>query len=165
MGYQRDQRLPSEITAEEQKQPEPPAYAPPLPPRQEFSELRIHANTEPVATTHEGPEIPRLRRAQFTWANRDPRSSSTESLTPVAGSHGKRTLLLIYIHGFMGNETSFRAFPAHIHSLMTELVADTHIVHTKIYPRYKSRNAMTQARDEFSQWSAISHHQDDTDKV
>lgn len=44
----------------------------------------------------------------------DPRSSSQQSLVPEPGDQsGRRTLLLIYIHGFMGDETSFRSFPAH----------------------------------------------------
>lgn len=44
----------------------------------------------------------------------DPRSSSQQSLVPEPDEqNGRRTLLLIYIHGFMGDETSFRSFPAH----------------------------------------------------
>ena len=64
----------------------------------------------------------------------------------------KRTLLLIYIHGFMGNEASFKSFPAHVHNLLTISLEETHVVHTKIYPRYKSRKAIDFARDDFSTW-------------
>ncbi|KAF1999731.1 hypothetical protein P154DRAFT_436286 [Amniculicola lignicola CBS 123094] len=87
-------------------------------------------------------------------SSRDPRSSSTQSLVPDPASEntGRRTLLLVFIHGFMGNETSFRSFPAHLHNLVTITLAESHIVHTKIYPRYRSRYALEVARDEFSKW-------------
>ena len=87
------------------------------------------------------------------WAGGDPRSSSMHSLRPIeSAGETRRTLLLIYIHGFMGNETSFRSFPAHVHNLLTVTLAKSHVVHTKIYPRYKSRRSMDIARDDFSNW-------------
>ena len=90
------------------------------------------------------------------WTNAgsgpDPRSSSMQSLRPVSSAGGRRTLLLIYIHGFHGNETSFRSFPAHVHNLLTITLAETHVVHSKIYPRYRSRRPIEYARDDFSNW-------------
>lgn len=65
---------------------------------------------------------------------------------------GKRRLLLIYVHGFNGSEASFHAFPAHVHSLLTDALAESHEVYTRIYPRYKSRGDMNIARDQFSNW-------------
>ncbi len=59
---------------------------------------------------------------------------------------------MIYIHGFMGNETSFGSFPAHVHNVVTAILAETHVVHTKLYPKYKSRKAIEYARDDFSRW-------------
>jgi hypothetical protein len=87
-------------------------------------------------------------------SSQDPRSSSTQSLIPdpALEDSGRRRLLLIYIHGFMGNETSFRSFPAHVHNLVTLTLAESHVVHTKIYPRYKSRDSLEIARDNFSAW-------------
>lgn len=83
----------------------------------------------------------------------DPRSSSMHSLLPVESvNESRRSLLLIYIHGFMGNETSFQSFPAHVHNVLTVTLAESHTVHTKIYPRYKSRRAIDFARDDFSNW-------------
>lgn len=150
MGYQEDQRLPSERAEKEQYQPPPPVYAPSLPPRASFEELRITANANNLTT-----EEPRLNRSRFTWTSKDPRNASTESLLPEVNQDGKRTLLLIYIHGFMGNETSFQSFPAHVHNLVRDLMMETHIVHTKIYPRYRSRKSIEFARDEFSNWYGI----------
>lgn len=88
------------------------------------------------------------------WNHQDPRSSSTQSLVPSTdAADGKRKLLLVYIHGFMGTDTSFRSFPAHVHALLTHALAESHVVHSKIYPRYKSRGAVEFARDDFSKWS------------
>ncbi|TKA78220.1 hypothetical protein B0A55_03778 [Friedmanniomyces simplex] len=90
----------------------------------------------------------------------DPRSSSTQSLAPSENNeqNERRRLLLIYIHGFMGNETSFRSFPAHVHHLLTVLLAETHVVHTKVYPRYRSKRNISFARDDFSRW--LEPHED-----
>lgn len=89
-----------------------------------------------------------------TMQSHDPRSSSTQSLVPdpAVDSSSLRRVLLVFIHGFMGNETSFRSFPAHVHNLVTVTLASTHVVHTKIYPRYQSRNTLEIARDNFSNW-------------
>lgn len=93
---------------------------------------------------------------QEQWKSDDPRSSSMHSLLPVESiNESRRKLLLIYIHGFMGNETSFRSFPAHVHNILSLTLVDTHVVHTKIYPRYKSRRAIDFARDDFSNWYAM----------
>jgi hypothetical protein len=90
---------------------------------------------------------------QEQWGSGDPRSSSMHSLLPVESvNETRRKLLLIYIHGFMGNETSFKSFPAHVHNILTLTLAKSHVVHTKIYPRYKSRRAIDFARDDFSNW-------------
>jgi hypothetical protein len=90
----------------------------------------------------------------MAMSSKDPRSSSTQSLVPDPSleNTGRRRILLVYVHGFMGNETSFRSFPAHVHNLATVTLADTHVVHTKIYPRYRARNSLEQARDQFSVW-------------
>ncbi len=88
------------------------------------------------------------------WKTGDPRTSSTQSLvSPSAGDGGpKRTLLIIYVHGFMGNDSSFRSFPAHVHNFLRDALAETHLIHSKIYPRYKTYKAIDVARDNFSRW-------------
>lgn len=101
------------------------------------------------------------------WASDDdPRSSSTQSLVPSESDAAdqRRKLLLVYIHGFMGNETSFRSFPAHVHNLLTVLLSGTHVVHSKIYPRYRSKRNISFARDDFSKWLQP-HESDKTDVV
>ncbi|KJZ74154.1 hypothetical protein HIM_06385 [Hirsutella minnesotensis 3608] len=95
----------------------------------------------------------------------DPRSSSTQSLiSSFQDSRSRRKLLIIYIHGFYGNAQSFRSFPAHVHSLLRNLLADTHIIHSKIYPRYKTYHALEVARDQFSAWLEP-HESPDTDVI
>ncbi|PQE11994.1 catalytic protein [Rutstroemia sp. NJR-2017a BVV2] len=47
---------------------------------------------------------------------------------------------------------------AHVHNLLTIALVETHVVHTKIYPRYKSRKAINFARDDFSTW--LQPHED-----
>ena len=64
----------------------------------------------------------------------------------------------------MGNNTSFRSFPAHVHNLLKELLAATHSVHTKIYPRYKTYKAIDVATENFSTWLAP-HESPTTDVV
>ncbi|KAJ4392923.1 hypothetical protein N0V85_006766 [Neurospora sp. IMI 360204] len=98
----------------------------------------------------------------------DPRTSSTQSLAPTTptGSYRdpRRTLLVIYIHGFMGNDSSFRSFPAHVHNYLREALAETHVIHSKIYPRYKTYKSIAVARDNFSNW-LLPHESPTTDVV
>lgn len=92
-----------------------------------------------------------------TYNDLEPLASRSDPL-------GRRKLLLVYIHGFMGDESSFRSFPAHVHSLLTVLAQDTHVVYSKIYPRYRSKQYITIARDNFSTWLEP-HESADTDVV
>ena len=72
------------------------------------------------------------------WLTVDPRASSTQSLAPSIaddGSDHRRRLLIVYIHGFYGNDQSFRSFPAHVHNYLKATLAESHVVHSKIYPR------------------------------
>jgi len=155
MGYKSDQ------STYKSKQPCPShpicSQHPPLPPRVEPAPASL-TSTPPSAYT-ERAETHHSQILRQSWTEQDPRSSSTQSLVPDQETEGncKRTLLLIWIHGFMGNETSFQSFPAHVHNVVSARMEAlgtevTHDVHTKIYPRYKSRNKIEQARDCFVHW-------------
>lgn len=126
---------------------------PPLPPRLNSTPAPAPA---PAPPPYSDADARRSQLISEQWRSEDPRSSSTHSLVPSESgrqnNNNFRTLLLIYIHGFMGNETSFQSFPAHVHNLLTISLAETHVVHTKIYPRYKSRKAIDFARDDFGIW-------------
>ncbi|PLB45190.1 hypothetical protein P170DRAFT_429880 [Aspergillus steynii IBT 23096] len=80
------------------------------------------------------------------------RSTTSLTLDPSAGGDEKRRLLLIYVHGFMGSEESFQNFPKHVHDLLTISLGESHVIYTKVYPRYKTRGPIHVARDQFSQW-------------
>jgi hypothetical protein len=117
---------------------------PPLPPR---------TSSAAPPPAYSSDDAKRSELISNQWRSNDPRSSSTHSLVPSeSGRDGRRTLLLVWIHGFMGNEMSFQSFPAHVHNLLTITLTETHVVHTKLYPRYKSRKAINFARDDFSEW-------------
>ncbi|KOS18459.1 hypothetical protein ESCO_000497 [Escovopsis weberi] len=95
-------------------------------------------------------------------------SSSSQSIAPAprSPSDPRRTLLLVYIHGFYGNDQSFRAFPAHVHHHLSAspALSRSHVVHSKVYPRYKTYKAVDVARDNFSAWLAP-HESPTTDVV
>ncbi|KAK2747061.1 hypothetical protein FQN55_005330 [Onygenales sp. PD_40] len=95
----------------------------------------------------------------------DSRSPSMQSLLPADSNRdGRRKLLLIYVHGFVGSDTSFKKFPAHVHNLLTVMLAESHVVHSKIYPRYKTRKAIEFVRNDFSIWLSP-HESEETDIV
>lgn len=122
--------------------------APPLPPR-----AASNLDVSPPYSAHDSGETTLLSQQ---WIDNDPKSSSTQSLVPSESREGeRRRLLLIYIHGFMGSETSFQSFPAHVQNILAVTLAETHVVHTKIYPRYKTRGAIEFARDGFSNWQVM----------
>lgn len=92
-------------------------------------------------------------------------ASSFASETSESTSRPKRRrLLVVYIHGFYGNDESFRSFPAHVHDPLKELLRETHFVHSKIYPRYKTYKAIEVGRDAFCEWLRP-HTDDNTDVV
>lgn len=130
------------------EQQSPSRQPPPLPPRPtSFAYLSPSFQPPPYSEA-----VYTSQPLSHSWASQDPRSSSTQSLVPAQPAPEKRTLILVYIHGFLGNETSFKSFPAHVHNLVAVALAASHVVHTKIYPRYKSRKAIEFARDDFSNW-------------
>lgn len=84
-------------------------------------------------------------------------SHSSLSLPRPGGSQvtEKRRLLLVYIHGFMGSEASFHDLPLHVHDLLTSSLSESHVVYTRMYPRYKSQGEINTAVNQFSAWYVI----------
>ncbi|KAI1615980.1 hypothetical protein EDD37DRAFT_104882 [Exophiala viscosa] len=149
------------------------AAKPPLPPRtlpvqpNNTTTLHDHADQDSNQEGFRNPTltIPQASNSVYSGGLNDPRASSTQSLGLVkSASDERRTLLIIYIHGFLGDETSFRSFPAHVHGLLSTALAPTHVVYTKIYPRYKSRKNISFATNDFSKWLA-NHESDTTDVI
>ncbi|KAK2603771.1 hypothetical protein QQS21_004056 [Conoideocrella luteorostrata] len=128
---------------------------PPLPPRLS-SEISSPAST---------PFLLSPNNISLALHSTDPRTSSTQSLVPsISESETRRKLLLVYIHGFYGNDQSFRSFPSHVHTLLGSLLEETHAIHSKIYPRYKTYKAIEVARDNFSTWLEP-HESPETDVI
>lgn len=127
------------------------------PPPYSFAEASNISSVFPVNfPVNEGPVE---NGSLGVWLSTDPRSSSTQSLAPSvpdssAGSNldERRTLLVVYLHGFYGNDQSFQSFPAHVHNFLRDALFDSHVIHTKIYPRYKTYRAIDIARDKLSAW-------------
>lgn len=74
---------------------------------------------------------------------------------PIAArsdSNGRRKVLLVYIHGFMGNETSFQSFPRQVHEDLCRRLAGTFTATTIMHPKYKCRKKIEFARDELVSW-------------
>ncbi|KAH6652152.1 hypothetical protein BKA67DRAFT_660918 [Truncatella angustata] len=114
--------------------------------------------------------IPRpVGRAGF---NRGPAISPNDPSPSPAPSLGlsdpeqsdKRILLLVYIHGFMGKDDSFKNFPLHLHHCLKLQLSESHTITTKVYPRYKTYKAIEVARDNFSRWLEA-HESHKTDVV
>ncbi|KAL7823281.1 hypothetical protein V8C26DRAFT_385956 [Trichoderma gracile] len=116
---------------------------PPPPPYSVVDESRIL----PASQTQAIPQDAQILRSK------DTRASSSQSLAPSeSSSDTRRTLLLVYIHGFYGNDQSFHSFPTHVHNYLREALSETHVVHSKLYPRYKTYKAIEVARDNLSAW-------------
>ncbi|KAG5989639.1 hypothetical protein E4U52_005391 [Claviceps spartinae] len=123
----------------------PGSRPPPLPPRLASAGSSSQASAS-FLSPYSAPE-------NFTLPSTDPRTSSTQSLVPsISEAESRRRLLVIYIHGFYGNDQSFQLFPAHVHACLKILLSSSHVIHSKIYPRYKTYKAIEIARDNFSAW-------------
>lgn len=155
MGYKHDQNFFSETyrpstSPDQESQPEQLEHPPLLP--SGLNTPSSNSFSRPPPSYAESASGCSSQSLSAPWAFHDPRSSSTQSLLPTEPGNGKRNLLLIYIHGFLGNDESFHSFPAHVHNIVVQSLAETHVVHTKIYPRYKSRKVIEYSRNEFSNW-------------
>ncbi|KAL6910818.1 hypothetical protein GGI43DRAFT_24718 [Trichoderma evansii] len=125
--------------------PLPPRDSPQLPPPPPYS-----AVDESQGSLNSGQEN---RPGGSILDSKVPRPSSSQSLAPSRSDlDGRRTLLLVYIHGFYGNDQSFQSFPGHVHNVLRDALSETHAVYSKVYPRYKTYKPIEVARDNFSAW-------------
>ena len=163
MGHKADQEYlakthrPADLRQTGSAIPTDASEVPPLLPPRPRSHSRptsLDDHLEPPPPYTENTTVYQSQPLSHSWSSQDPRSSSTQSLEPRTSVErdGKRILLLVFVHGFLGNETSFQSFPAHVHNNVTSKLAESHVVHTKIYPKYKSRKQIEFARDAFSAW-------------
>ncbi|KAF4886687.1 Signal recognition particle subunit SRP54 [Colletotrichum fructicola] len=63
-----------------------------------------------------------------------------------------RTLLLCFIHGFKGNDDTFREFPDDLKRVVTKQLPD-HRVESIVYPKYETKGELAEATEAFLAWS------------
>jgi len=66
---------------------------------------------------------------------------------------GQDSLLIVFIHGFMGSDSTFGSFPKHLEEALLRSTdnAVTYIVH-KVYPKYKTKGQLGHIVTEFAEW-------------
>ncbi|RKP25672.1 hypothetical protein SYNPS1DRAFT_22411 [Syncephalis pseudoplumigaleata] len=62
-----------------------------------------------------------------------------------------KQLLLVFVHGFRGDDTTFEGFPERLQQVLTNSLAGID-VETVVYPQYSTRGDFTQAVAAFCQW-------------
>ncbi|KAE9572261.1 hypothetical protein CGMCC3_g11678 [Colletotrichum fructicola] len=62
-----------------------------------------------------------------------------------------RTLLLCFIHGFKGNDDTFREFPDDLKRVVTKQLPD-HRVESIVYPKYETKGELAEATEAFLAW-------------
>ncbi|KAF2863234.1 hypothetical protein K470DRAFT_211246 [Piedraia hortae CBS 480.64] len=63
-----------------------------------------------------------------------------------------KTLLLIFIHGFKGNDSTFSSFPRHLRVALSVTLDPLITVKTKAYPRFETRGDLSSCVDNFTKW-------------
>ncbi|KAI5923478.1 hypothetical protein F4810DRAFT_208115 [Camillea tinctor] len=62
-----------------------------------------------------------------------------------------RTLLLCFIHGFKGNDDTFRSFPFDLKAQVAKKLPD-HNVESTVYPKYETKGELGQCTEAFLSW-------------
>ncbi|KAK5117747.1 hypothetical protein LTR85_008722 [Meristemomyces frigidus] len=63
----------------------------------------------------------------------------------------KKTLLLVFIHGFKGSDHTFHSFPADLRALLTHALPKIEIVSVQ-YPKFETRGDLQRCVAEFKEW-------------
>lgn len=63
----------------------------------------------------------------------------------------KKTLLLVFIHGFKGSDHTFDNFPSDLRALLAHTLPKIEIV-TVQYPRYETRGDLRECVARFKEW-------------
>lgn len=63
----------------------------------------------------------------------------------------KKTLLLVFIHGFKGSDTTFNAFPKDLSALLSHALPQLQILSVQ-YPQYETRGDLAACVAKFSDW-------------
>ena len=63
----------------------------------------------------------------------------------------KKTLLLVFIHGFKGSDHTFHSFPADLRGLLAHTLPKIDIL-TLQYPQYETRGELKETVARFKEW-------------
>ncbi|KAK4444215.1 hypothetical protein QBC34DRAFT_442718 [Podospora aff. communis PSN243] len=63
----------------------------------------------------------------------------------------KRVLLLCFIHGFKGDDDTFREFPKHLQDTITSNLPDDKVT-SVVYPKYETKGELAQSTSAFLGW-------------
>ncbi|KKK22122.1 hypothetical protein P175DRAFT_0491144 [Aspergillus ochraceoroseus IBT 24754] len=63
----------------------------------------------------------------------------------------KKTLLLVFIHGFKGGDDTFGNFPEHMRMLLSRALPAVSIA-TAVYPKYETRGSLQECVSAFREW-------------
>ncbi|RXW25318.1 hypothetical protein EST38_g640 [Candolleomyces aberdarensis] len=91
------------------------------------------------------------RNSQSTSRNTTPASKpsspTSQALTTTSGD----VLLIIFIHGFKGTDTTFGEFPERLHHLLTQTIPNVK-VECIIFPAYETKGELDKAVVRFADW-------------
>jgi len=63
----------------------------------------------------------------------------------------KKTLLLVFIHGFKGGDDTFSTFPSHLAQLLRHALPKVQVIHL-VYPKYETRGDLHECVGRFKEW-------------
>ncbi|KAL1747652.1 hypothetical protein HDZ31DRAFT_80229 [Schizophyllum fasciatum] len=63
----------------------------------------------------------------------------------------KDNLLVVFIHGFKGDDETFAHFPARLQHILSEAISDA-AVECVVFPQYETKGNLTEAVTRFSEW-------------
>ncbi|PNS17620.1 hypothetical protein CAC42_3015 [Sphaceloma murrayae] len=63
----------------------------------------------------------------------------------------RKTLLLVFIHGFKGGEDTFEKFPEHLRVLVSDLLPKINVL-SIVYPRFETRGELHDCVAKFKEW-------------
>ncbi|PGH14464.1 hypothetical protein AJ80_05909 [Polytolypa hystricis UAMH7299] len=63
----------------------------------------------------------------------------------------KKTILLVFIHGFKGGDDTFAGFPAHLRALVSHVLPKVNVL-TATYPQFETRGDLRECVGKFREW-------------
>jgi hypothetical protein len=63
----------------------------------------------------------------------------------------RRSLLLVFIHGFKGSDTTFRGFPQDLQAVLSHSLSHLRVLHA-VYPSFETRGDLGLCVANFKEW-------------